>query len=153
MTTETAKLDERDLFEMFVHKIGQIRSRHVVMCPDEFLADDGDCWTAAWTFARATGGTYVEGCCILPPDPELGDKKRKVRAHAWVERQGPFGLQVVECTRGYENGSSYKGVPVNSTEGGEIDQSTSTWGNTRASVIEVFFHEGFDGQQILAAIK
>ena len=153
MTTEAGKLDERDLFEMFVRKIGRIRSRHVVTCPDESLADDGDCWTAAWTFARATGGTYVEGGCILPPDPALGEQKRRVRAHAWVEREGPFGLQVVECTRGYENGSSYQGVPVNSTNGGEIDQSTSTWAHTRVSVIEVFFHEGFDVQQILAAIR
>lgn len=141
------------MFEALVRKFGHIRTQHIVMAPDEYLTDDGDCWTAAWEFAQSTGDTYVEGGCMLPPDLELSDRKRRIRAHAWVERQGSFGLQVIECTRGYENGSSYNGVPVNSNKDGDVDKSTREWRDERASVIESFFDAGFGVEKILRAIR
>ena len=153
MPMKSTPMDERDMFEAFVRKFGHIRTQHVVMAPDEYLTDDGDCWTAAWEFSQATGDTYVEGGCMLPPDPKLSDKRRRIRAHAWVERQGPFGPQIVECTRGYENGSSYKGVPVNSTKDSDADKSTIKWRDERASVIEAMFDAGFGVEKILSAIR
>jgi hypothetical protein len=143
---------ERDVFELFVRRFGGIRTRHQVVGPDEFMTDDGDCWTAAWRYAQAIGATYVEGRCTLPPDPSLGPQSRLVQAHAWVEREGPFGLQVVELTRGYEQGQNYQGIAVNSNPAGRVAKATAPWVKERGSVIEAFFVSGLRPEEVLNAI-
>jgi hypothetical protein len=119
-------IDERDVFEAIVRRVGQPSPTARVLAAT--LVDDGACWTGAWREAQIRCGRYIEGTC------RIGG--RRVRAHAWVEVDGPLGSMVVECTRGYENATHYLGVAIDSTPGGEVDRATRNWGDDRCSVIE-----------------
>lgn len=141
-------VDERALFENFVRAQGHIGPAHKVLA--ERLGQNGDCWTAAWGYARATGGIYTEGMCFLPADLSEGfAKPRKVRAHAWVEHQTPFGMRIAECTDGYQEAYRYFGVSVDSSTEGMVARASAAWKDERASIIEAFIVSGAPPERIL----
>lgn len=143
--------DVRQLFSALVRESGSARSAHVTMAPDEELLGENGCWSAAWAYAQEHDCTYVEGQVVLPP-VEGSDRARVVRAHAWAEKDGAFGRQIVECTRGYEDGIRYRGIEVDSTPGGPIDTISAQWKGERASVIQALIAGGVSGLEILRMI-
>ena len=131
--------DERDAFEALVRRYGRPGPQTKELA--EQLTDDGDCWSAAWRESRARGGRYVEGVCVIG--------NRRIRAHSWVEVDGPFGAVLVECTRGYENAHRYLGIAIDSSRGSKAARSTSRWpSDHRASVIEALVMLGFTQGEI-----
>src|SRR6478752_1350207 len=131
--------DERDLFEGFVQRNGTVRVGNVRHFAPT-LRPDGGCWTWAWEEAVRRGGRYVEGTCWKAN----GDRWR---AHAWVEIDGPSGVEIVECTEGYEEMVGYLGIAPATSETndqlGMLDYNLAValgmateYVGTRASVIE-----------------
>lgn len=127
MPSPSTSLDDlgdyaRKRFIRFVVDHGTMRTVNKTIAAAEAMTDDGDCWSAAWRYAQAHGGTYVEGSCLLPRDAEH-PHNRVVRAHSWVEISHPLlGPTIVELTRGYETAIRYRGVPVDCTPGGDVDR-------------------------------
>ena len=153
MTTQKASVTDdlaavtRKRFVRMIIEHGTRRPTPKVMGPAEALTDDGDCWSAACRHAQmlqkaGQEARYVEGSCRIPagPDPITGEDRphRVVRAHAWVEIDHPIlGATIVEVTRGYETADLYRGIPVDSTPGGDVDRASATWdADCRSSVIE-----------------
>jgi hypothetical protein len=131
--------DERAIFEALVRRYGRPGPANKALA--DRLTYDGDCWTAAWREARARGGRYVEGSC------RLGN--HKVRAHSWVEIDGPFGPVLIECTKGYEDATHYLGIVVDCSTGGHVARASRTWGSLRQSVIESMVSLGWPAGRIL----
>ena len=145
-------VDERAMFENFVRTNGHIGPHHKIVAQN--LGTDGDCWTAAWKHAQATGGTYVEGMCFLPTDLSKGyAKPRRVRAHAWVEHETPFGIRITECTDGYQDAYRYFGVSVDCSPNGVVTRASAAWTAERASIIEAFIVSGAPPAAILHHIE
>lgn len=134
--------DYRDVFEALVRKYGRPGPQSKVLA--EQMTYDGDCWTAAWREAKARGGRYVEGTC------RRGNER--VRAHSWVEVDGPFGTVLVECTKGYETATHYRGITVDSSPGGHVARASRTWGSVRQSVVETLIALGFPGHEVVRMV-
>lgn len=108
------------------------------------VAADGqsDCWTHAWNIARRLRARdeqarYIEGTILRPGagGPSF---------HAWVEEYNPLlGWAVVECTPGYEQASHYRGIAVDCSVGGLVEDLTSDWPKTeRYSVLQALLAGG-----------
>lgn len=135
--------DERQVFEALVRRNGRPGPRTVQLA--DKLTYDGNCWSHAWHIAQERGGRYVEGMCWLGGS--------RVRAHAWVELDSPFGQVLIECTEGYENAHRHLGITVDSTPGGYVDTITAKWEpDFRASVIEALVAAGIHTVELLALI-
>lgn len=115
------------------------------------VADDGesDCWTHAWTVARNLGATYVEGVCRRAGagGPSM---------HAWVQQDTPFGPVLIETTPGYEDATHYRGIAIDTTPGGQVDQITRQW-RLRSSVLQSALagaqSAGVPPERVLATVR
>lgn len=111
------------------------------------IVDDGetDCWSHAWDLARATGGRYVEGLCRRTP------ARSRIATHAWVERNTPFGVQIIETTKGYEHASEYRGLVIDTAPGSLAVRLTKDWpkNEPRSSVLQAALAGGWTWEAIL----
>lgn len=134
--------DERDRFVAMLRKHGTRRPGPGT--PAGTQVPNGACWDAAWAAAEANNTFYVEGICLLPPKNK-GEAPGYVNAHAWEERQTPFGVQIIEHTRGFEHVHTYVGLRINRAEARPAIGFTEE----RASILEIALHAGWPVDDVL----
>lgn len=135
-------MDERQAFGTFVKRYGTVRPGPAK--PAEYQVPNGACWDATWAAAEAHDTHYVEGICFIAGTG--GQPGRMVNAHAWEERDTPFGTVVVEHTAGYANIVRYLGCRIARPAARSM---SADWGEERVSVLEFAIVQGWSPDQIL----
>ena len=137
----------------YVHLIGRhgtsrAGARTLNIQPD--FSGDGvtDCWTHAWKVAKETGGRYVEGTCRRTMSRD------RIATHAWVEKDTPFGVQIIETTEGYEQASDYRGLVIDTRPGSLASRLTSNWpkDGQRSSIIQAALAGGWSPDMVLELV-
>jgi hypothetical protein len=142
--------DAHVVFVRIMRRLGQPAPNTKRLEIQEPIVDDGetDCWTHAWEVAQRTpNARYVEGICGRP-----GGLTKDSATHAWVEADTPFGPVLIECTPGYEDAHSYRGLVVDHRPGSWVAAETRDWPRQRASVIQGYLRGGAKLEEILAIV-